>query len=76
MCVSRIIQINQQPYRTGIGIYATEQSLRIRFHGDWNILRFLISAISVDPQNSAKIKQPQKIPVIRYYNVYKSCMYL
>ena len=33
---------------------------------DWNILRFLISAISIDPQNSAKIRQPQKIPVIRY----------
>ena len=30
--VYRIIQITQQEYRTGIGIYATELSLRIRFH--------------------------------------------
>ena len=27
----------------------------------------LISAISIDPQNSAKIRQPQKIPVIQYF---------
>ena len=30
-CVYRIIQIIQQ-HRTGIGIYATDQSLRIQFH--------------------------------------------
>ena len=39
---------------------------------------FLISAISIDPQISAKIKQPQKIPVIRYHFAKKegTCLYL
>ena len=39
---------------------------RVYFIGIGIFCDFYISAISIDPQNSAKIKQPQKIPVLRY----------
>ena len=54
--VYRVIQvIIEQQYRTGFRIYATE--LQTRFYPrkrEWIILRFLISVISWNLQNSAK----------------------
>ena len=71
-CIFCIIQSDNSTtipdkHRNNIRDWTITSDTMLSLFRNWNILQFLISAISIDSQNSAKIQQPQKIPVIRYY---------